>query len=182
MKFKCIIIGIGSAILMGCASFYDIDANNIPKYQKPTHVDTTYDISGRFSVNRRDRHDYGNFTWNKTSDYEELNLNTPMGQTIAQVRVERGIPTLTTRDHVYVGDDVEDMLYDHLGIDLPIDYLHYWIAGVPFPGSPVTKELADGFVQDGFNVEYLSWQDPNHPHILKCSSNDFVIKLLITWK
>lgn len=168
--------------LFGCASFYDIEVDSASAYQKPIVIDANYAISGRFSINSAQKHDYGNFVWTKTINREELDFNTPLGQTVAQIVIESGVPILTTKDRVYVGNDLDKMLYDHLGFVLPpIKYLHYWIQGVPFPSTDVLKQLPDGFTQMGWNVEYLKWQDRNHPHILKCSNKDLVVKLLINW-
>ena len=73
------------------------------------------------------------------------------------------------------------MMQRELGFVLPMAYLHYWIQGVQLPGLPIDEELTDGFVQLGWDVEYLQWLDPTHPEIVECTKDDLVIKLLIQW-
>lgn len=169
-------------LVSGCASFWvGRDVTATPPYHKPMYLEESYSISGRFSINSKHAHEYGNYTWVKQLNFEEMNFNTPLGQTVAKIRVESGIVTLTTKNQTYVGNDVDDMLYDNIGFDLPVSYLHYWVQGLPLPNQPITQYLPDGFEQMGWNVEYLEWTDPNHPHLIKCTNMDLVIKLLIDW-
>lgn len=168
-------------ILSGCASLFGIADTPPAIYHKPMYVDESYSIDGRFSINSNHSHEYGNFTWIKKSNNEEMNFNTPLGQTVAKIVIESGIVTLSTKDHTYVGNDVDDMLYDNIGFDLPVNYLHYWVQGLPLPNEAITKYLSDGFEQSGWKVEYLEWSNPNHPHLLKCTNQDLVVKLLINW-
>ena len=168
--------------LAGCASFFNItDNEKAPAYHRPMYVDESYDISGRFSINSSHTHKYGNYTWLRTESNEEMTFNTPLGQTVAKINIESGIVTVITKDKTYVGNDVDDMLYDNIGFDLPVAYLHSWIQGLPLPNEIITKYIHDGFEQSGWTVEYLDWSNNNHPHILKCTNQDLVIKLLINW-
>lgn len=170
------------AALSGCASLFGIkDTDKVPIYHKPMYVSESYAIDGRFSINSKNSHKYGNFTWVKNPNYEEINFNTPLGQTVAKIVIESGIVTLTTKDQTYVGNDVDDMLYDNVGFDLPINYLHYWVEGLPLPNEPVAKYIPGGFEQLAWSVEYLDWSTPDNPHILKCTNQDLVVKLLINW-
>lgn len=166
----------------GCASFYDATPDKpVTTYTKPTTIDQSFDISGRFIIKQPEKNSYGNFTWNKAAESEVLNFNTPLGQTVAQITIESGVATLTAQGKTYTGDNLDAMMQEKLGFVLPMNYLHYWIQGVGLPNVPVTKQLVDGFVQLGWNVEYLQWSDSNHPQIVQCSKDDLVIKLLIEW-
>lgn len=170
------------ASLSGCATLFGIkDTDKVPVYHKPMYVSESYAIDGRFSINSKNSHKYGNFTWIKNPNYEEINFNTPLGQTVAKIVIESSVVTLTTKDHTYVGNDVDDMLYDNIGFDLPINYLHYWVEGLPLPNEAVTKYIPGGFEQLAWNVKYLDWATADHPHILKCTNQDLVVKLLINW-
>ena len=170
------------AALSGCASLFGItDTDKIPAYHKPMYASESYTLDGRFSINSKNSHKYGNFTWMKNESNEEINFTTPLGQTVAKIVIESDMVTLSTKDRTYVGNDVDDMLYDNVGFDLPVNYLHYWVEGLPLPNEAVTKYIPGGFEQLGWKVEYLDWSTQNHPHILKCTNQDLVIKLLINW-
>lgn len=168
--------------LSACASLYDATPDKpAVAYSKPKVIDPNFDISGRFIIKQPDKNNYGNFTWNRTGESEELDFNTPIGQTVAKIIIESGIATLTNKDNSYTGQDLNDMMQKQLGFVLPMNYLHYWIQGVSLPDVPVTQQLDDGFVQLGWKVEYLQWQDANHPQIIQCTKDDLIIKLLVEW-
>jgi outer membrane lipoprotein LolB len=174
-----IVICISLLILSSCTMFYDVSIDKPAGYVQPQVVEPNFNISGRFFIKTAHKNNYGNFTWDKLQDNESLAFRTPIGQTVAQITIESGVATLAHKDKVYSGEDLDTMMQNHLGFTLPMSQLHYWIKGVPLPNVPITKKLTSGFVQLGWDVEYLQWHDPNHPHIIKCSKEDLVIKLLI---
>lgn len=170
------------ALLNGCASFYDVAPDKAPTaYSRPSIIDTDFNISGRFIIKQPEKNDYGNFTWSKSGESEELDFNTPIGQTVATIKIESNVATLTTKDKSYTGNDLDEMMQKQLGFILPMNYLHYWIQGVSLPDVQVTQNISDGFIQLGWKVEYLEWKDQNHPQIIQCSKDNLVIKLLIEW-
>lgn len=169
-------------ILAGCASFYDATPRKQSiTYTKPIHIESEFDISGRFIIKRPNKNDYGNFTWNRSGESEELDFNSPVGQTVAKIIIESGNATLYAKNESYTSESLNEMMEKRLGFVLPMNYLHYWIQGVPLPNIPTTKQLTTGFVQLGWNVEYLQWIDSAHPEIIQCTKDDLVIKLLIIW-
>ncbi|MCC2624223.1 MAG: lolB [Burkholderiales bacterium] len=161
--------------------FYNPTVEKSSPYIKPTTIDKNFDISGRFSITTPKKNDYGNFTWARQGESESLELRSPIGSVVAKISIESKAATLETKDKTYTGNDLDKLLQDNLGFTLPMQSLHYWIQGVALPNMPIDSNLADGFVQLGWKVEYLDWQDPNHPKILQCSKGDLTIKLLIEW-
>lgn len=168
-------------MLSGCASFYDRQVSNPDLYHKPVTIDNNFNISGRFSIITSNKNYYGNFEWQHESSLDNLALVTPLGNTVAQITVESSIATLKTNDDTYRGDDLDELLTKQLGFTLPINYLHYWVQGVPLPQYPVESSLNSGFKQLGWNIEYLKWQDENHPEIVQVSKPNLRIKLLTNW-
>lgn len=168
--------------LNSCAMFYDVQVDKPEKYVAPKQIDLNFDVNGRFSIKSSNKNSYGNFTWNRTPQLEVLELNTPIGETVARLTIESDNITLVdSNKKVYSDDDLDDLMEERLGFVLPLNYLHYWIQGVSLSNEPITAHLEDGFEQLGWKVEYLQWQDPNHPKIIQCSRNGTVIKLLINW-
>ena len=172
---------IMSSIISSCASFYIFNVKSTPAYKRPVKIDNDFDISGRFSIKSLEANRYGNFGWIKNNDTEELSFNTPLGQTVAKVMIDNQKTILQTNDNVYTGDDLDQMMQDKLGFVIPLKYLHYWIQGVALPNTTITQELPSGFSQLGWNVQYLQWQDQNHPRIIQLDNGELVIKLLIDY-
>lgn len=168
--------------LTGCASLYDTTVANPEKYHAPTLIDDNYNISGRFSILTAAQKDYyGNFSWEHESGVDHLALMSPLGNAVAQITVESSVATLETSDGKYSGNDLDQLLTKQLGFTLPINYLHYWVQGIPLPNYPVESSLVSGFHQLQWNVEYLRWQDSNHPQVVQVSNDKLRIKLLINW-
>lgn len=179
---KILLIFLVSGILSGCASLYDTKVDNPAEYHKPQQIDDSYNLSGRFSIKTAEKNYYGNFNWLKESGAEELDFMSPVGTTVAQIKIESGITSLTDEDNkTYTGNNLNQLMQDRLGFVLPMSYLHYWIQGVPLPQYPVQESLKSGFSQLGWNVEYLSWHDENHPQIIQASKDNLRIKLLINY-
>lgn len=179
-KFKNLAIALTVFSLVGCASIYDKQVDQPDVYVAPQKIDTNYSIDGRFSIVNSAKNYYGNFTWDHDLSADKLSLNSPLGNSVAVISVESNVATLQTKDGVYSGKDLDELLENNLGFTLPIEYLHYWVQGIPLPQYPVDKSLVSGFEQLGWNVEYLKWQDVNHPQIVQVSNSDLRIKLLIS--
>lgn len=172
---------IGLLILTSCSTFYNVNTTNSIKYTKPTTIEQNFDISGRFFVQNLNKTEYGNFTWLKTKDKEEIDFNTPLGQVVAKIIIESTSVTLYTKDKKYSGDDLDSIMQNNLGFMLPFNYLHYWVQGVSLPNEPIEKQNNNGFNQLGWKVEYIDWYDNNHPKVIKLSNGDLQIKLFIEW-
>lgn len=180
---ESIILTSLSVLLSSCAFFYNSpEIITPPAYVKPVAIESGFNISGRFIIKTANKNNSGNFTWDKDMESETLEFRTPLGQTVARIIVnESGVATLYTQTESYTGDDLTDELEDDFGFVLPINSLHYWVQGVAIPTESTPQTLKDGFVQSGWSVEYLDWQTPTHPHILRCVNGNYEIKLLIDW-
>jgi outer membrane lipoprotein LolB len=143
-----------------------------------------FNISGRFAVIKSGKNHYGNFTWHKTDAKETLFITTPFGQSLAVITVESNISTLSFKDKTYSGNNFDDLMLSKLGFILPINYLNYWIQGIPLPQKSVSNQSANGFNQLGWQIEYLSLNEQNKlPRIIKCTNleRDIIVKLFIKW-
>ena len=167
----------------GCASWYDAQVATPSTYHAPQRLDDSYSISGRFLIVTAESKDYyGNYSWQRESGNDLLAFVSPLGNTVAQITIESGMATLVNSDGKrYSVSDLSTRMQAQLGFTLPLNYLHYWIQGVPLPQYPVQNQLASGFSQLDWQIEYLSWQDSNHPHILALHNRQMRIKMVIDW-
>lgn len=173
---------VTSITLSGCAFLFGInpDKNHVNKYTTQP-IESNFSLSGRFAINNKDRHQYGNFTWNKHGNFEELDFNTPLGQTIGKIIVESNIASLITKDKTYTGEDLDTAQYQQLGFTLPITQLHYWILGTPLPKLPIDSKLDNGFIQLGWKIEYLELNQQSRPKIVQLTKDKLIIKLLVNY-
>ncbi len=172
-----------SVILISCASFYDVNVAKPQAYKQPDKFMEQFDLSGRFLIKNASKTYYGNFSWWRESGVEELDLNSPIGQTIAQIKIESGVAILTANGKAYTGDNLDVVMQQNLGFSLPLSYLYYWVQGFKLPDYPIENLLESGFTQLGWRVEYLSWDDKvtHLPQVIQCSQGDLSIKLVNKW-
>jgi len=121
---------------------------------------------GRFSVvttlaGKRDNGS-GRFKLAVEGDTIVLDLDTPLGSTLARVEVNpRGARLTSSSDsgpREVRGADAEALTNDVLGWPLPVAGFRDWIEGRPVPTKPSTDRTTSagkGFEQDGWTISVL---------------------------
>ena len=149
----------GVLALAGCATPPQREASPI----KFPDVRRAFDIAGRLSA----RHDgdafAANFHWSHAVDRDELDLASPLGQTVARLSGDASGVALRTPDgKVETASDWTTLTSRGLGWALPVEGLSFWIQGVPRQGSPFTAEARDDGTpgvlrQDGWTIAYQAF-------------------------
>jgi outer membrane lipoprotein LolB len=89
-----------------------------------------------------------------------LDLNTPLGTTLARARWEPGSVTVNTPQGSSTHADLNAMTRALLGEDLPVAALFDWLRGRAWPGAPVTSSSsAAEFAQLGWDVNLTQFSD-----------------------
>jgi outer membrane lipoprotein LolB len=126
----------------------------------PSPPQASFDIAGRLSARHGGDGLAANFRWRRADGRDELELVSPLGQTIARLTGEASHVRLETSDgQTSTASDWSALTTRGLGWPLPVDGLAFWIQGAAREGSPATTELSDdGRVsvlrQDGWTVAY----------------------------
>ncbi len=121
-------------------------------------------LEGRISVRSEDQSFTGSIRWDHTPGRDEILLASPLGQGIAELRLEAGRAELVSaQGRTYTADNGEDLLEGVLGVRLPLSGMLHWLAGQPRPQAPFELERGrDGRVvrlnQDGWHLEYGRYQ------------------------
>jgi outer membrane lipoprotein LolB len=150
----------GLLALAGCASTpASRDASSI----QFAEARAVYEISGRLSA----RHDAdafaASFRWSHAGDRDELDLTTPLGQTVARLIGDpRGVELQRPDGKVETANDWTALTSRGLGWSLPVAGLAYWIQGAPRKDAPFTAEAGDGGApgvlrQDGWTIVYQAF-------------------------
>lgn len=106
---------------------------------------------GRFSVLVYDKLTHrsidsvqGLFTWVSDANYSVLDLNSPLGQTLARIDIHPSHATLTEADgHVTKAKTPEELIVKVIGWEMPISGLTYWLKGSPMPIAPFSHVIYD---------------------------------------
>lgn len=108
----------------------------------------------------------GKFTWSQQGDTVDVALLSPLGQTIATIRVTPESATLTQGGKSpRVAKDIDSLTAQTLGWSLPVSGLRDWLQGYAttadgkrFAASPASNTVT---TPDGWELSFVSWQDVN---------------------
>ena len=124
--------------------------------QRGAPDDGIWSLTGRLGVSAGDRH--GSFTvdWRQDKEAYQIDLLGPMGIGVAHIAGDTDKVTLRVPRHPpMTAASAEGLLSRSLGLDIPVTPLRYWVRGKPAPGA--YQQMADGFSQLGWKVEYLAY-------------------------
>ncbi len=100
------------------------------------------------------------FELSGNSDRGRLDLNTPLGTTLARARWEPGSVAVNTPQGLSTYPDLNTMTRELLGEDLPVAAFFDWLRGRPWPGAAVTStRSAAEFAQLGWDVNLTQFSD-----------------------
>ena len=122
-----------------------------------------FDASGRLSARHGTDALAANFQWRHAKETDELELVSPLGQTIAVLTGDGARIRLRTSDgRVLDARSWTELTEQGLGWPLPVDGLKYWIQGAPRADTAFTTEAGDDariavLRQDGWTIVYQSY-------------------------
>lgn len=141
-----------AALLSGCAS--------APvAVQRPLQADAPFTFNGRVAVKQGELHDSAGLRWVHRAAEDEILLLAPLGQTVARIHRDASEATLDASGKHYTAQDMETLMQQVLGWQLPLSGLRYWVTAMPAPNSESSIELdANGQVgllrQQGWEISY----------------------------
>lgn len=160
----------GAALLSACATTSVAPALShatVSPYQE------TIELSGRLYVNyeKGGQPDTltGSFTWSQSAGAVDVALLSPVGQTVATIRVTPQSATLTQGGREpRVARDIDSLTAQTLGWSLPVSGLRDWLQGYAtagdgtrFAASPANNTVT---TPDGWRLTFVSWQDEAAAH------------------
>jgi outer membrane lipoprotein LolB len=176
--------------LAGCAGV-TLERPEAPLAFAPAR--SVFEAAGRLTVRHGVDALAANFHWHHDGDRDELDLSSPLGQTIARLSGGPGGVALRTTDgRVATAADWPELTARALDWALPVGGLAFWIQGVPRFGAPFAFEpAADGapsvLRQDGWTIVYQAFApDPagvSRPARMTLSYPDVEMRLAVdTWQ
>ncbi|MBI5006125.1 MAG: outer membrane lipoprotein LolB [Nitrosomonadales bacterium] len=111
--------------------------------QRPSLDDAPFAFNGRVSVKQGGKREKAGVRWVHNNAGDEILLLAPLGQTVARIRRDENKATLEASGRGYVAQDMESLMLQVLGWQLPLSGMRYWIVGLPAPEGESSIELAD---------------------------------------
>ncbi|AYR26067.1 lipoprotein insertase outer membrane protein LolB [Herbaspirillum rubrisubalbicans] len=155
-----------AALLGGCAT---VSQDAVPTGTAAAAYQNNIEIDGRISVqyeqDQRPQSLHGSFFWKQTAQELNLEMFSPLGQTVATINVKPGIATLVQSGRApQVAADVDALAAQSLGWPLPVSGMRQWLqgSGVDASGRPFVAKAGEDdtsySTRDGWRVTYANWE------------------------
>ena len=153
-----------------------------PTWIKPDAFDQTKarKWDGRFSVKINDAKSQdggsGAFTLNHEDLIDDLEIRSPIGSSIAKIRIKPGSASLEQNGKVVNAIDADQLMAQTLGLPIPARGLTEWLSGFPRAGSQSTLKRNEAgqveeIVQDNWTLKY-TWSNDNKIQKLHMNRSD----------
>lgn len=147
-----LVVGLITILLSGCARF-----GTQPGAGELTE---NWALSGKMAVRNATEASSFNVDWEQRAQDFEIELSGPLGQGAVQISGEPGEVTLTKGSDQVTRSTLRELAYEITELDLPLDYLQFWVRAKPYPGieATVNRDTDNGQVQSisqsGWQVDY----------------------------
>jgi outer membrane lipoprotein LolB len=127
------------------------------------------------------------FSWKQIYSHYQLNFFGPLGLESAVLNGNPKQVSLTTHQQTYHAQSPERLLYDQLGLNLPVSQFYYWLRGLPAPQSRYTFNL-DAYNrimqlrQSGWRVVYTHFTNIGKidlPDRIDLSNNRWQVRIVL---
>lgn len=108
--------------------------------QRPAQSDAPFAFNGRVAVKQGEQRESAGVRWVHRADEDEILLLAPLGQTVARIHRDADAVTLDASGSHYVAQDMEALMQEVLGWQLPLSGLRYWVTALPVPDDEVDIE------------------------------------------
>lgn len=103
--------------------------------QRAPQADAPFAFSGRISLKQDGRRESAGVRWVHGTQADEILILAPLGQTVARIRRDGQAATLDASGKHYAAQDMEMLMQQVLGWQLPLSGMRYWVTALPFPGA-----------------------------------------------
>ncbi len=153
-------LALALAVLGGCASVAPLPAGVRDYADELTLAGR---LSLRYPVQGKTQSVQGKFQWSQRRDITDIELYSPLGQTIARITIAPGVATLEQSGGVRRAAASADALTEEaLGWPLPVDGMRYWLQGfVRSADGQLQAAMPEGpehLESEGWQLNYPNWQ------------------------
>jgi outer membrane lipoprotein LolB len=154
------VAAVGAALLCSCTPAIIGE----PPPGSSVAARAAFELTGRLSVRHGDHALAAGFHWTHERERDELELSSPLGQTIARLSSDAsGVRLQSSDGRIETASDWTSLTTRALGWPLPVEGLAFWIQGLPREGAPAAVERgSDGMLstlrQDGWSVVYQAFE------------------------
>ncbi|NQD36946.1 outer membrane lipoprotein LolB [Permianibacter sp. IMCC34836] len=180
----------GLLLLAGCAGKTG-PTKSLSEQEAAVSALQSWQLDGRIGLKRGNEGFSAGLDWHEAPGDFRFELTGPLGETRARLTGSATEAILELPDHAPIAStDIESLLHDNFGWQLPVNRLRWWVRGLAGPDAIVRSRDAEGRVKqltaDGWQVDYLAWQEVNGlwlPKRLEARNAELSLKLaLYDWQ
>jgi outer membrane lipoprotein LolB len=157
-------IACAAVLLAGCATTSTVPLSNAPVGAYREQVDLDGRLFVNFEKDGKPDTISVKFNWQQQGELVDVSLVSPLGQTVAKIKVTPGAATLTQSGKApLTARDINGLTVEALGWSLPVAGLRDWLQGYAsgadgkrFVASPANNSVTTA---DGWRLTYVSWQE-----------------------
>jgi outer membrane lipoprotein LolB len=129
-----------------------------------------------------------NFHWQQQPTDYHLQLFAPLGAgSITLTGNDKTVKLLTSKGEHYQAATTQDLLFERTGWYLPVEWLRYWIKGIPAPKQSAqlkfdNRQRLIQLAQQGWIINYQKYQMVNGielPSLINLKNDDFTIRISV---
>jgi len=156
---------------------------------------TQWRIDGRIAILQGEDFYAVSLHWRQKQADFDIDLSGPMGSGHFKLKGQQNgrVSLRDSEQNQYTANNPEALIYQHTGMQIPVNGMFYWVRGLPDPSMPQHDSIifdALGHIQtltqDGWTVEfseYANFAAHQLPEKLVMRNNDVEIKLIVhRWK
>ena len=118
-----------------------------------------WQLRGRVNIRYHGDSHTPRIQWQQASTDYNIRLWGTFNAGNTRIEGRPGFVSLTQGNEVVTADSPENLILDHLGYELPVSHLEYWIRGIPVPGAQADMQFnalnqVALLQQDGWTVNY----------------------------
>lgn len=143
-----------------------------------------WQLLGKAGIRTPQQSDSAGFSWQQNLDRYDISLFGPFNAQAARIKGNDQQVSLEADGQVYRARSPEALLEQHLGWQLPVRDLAWWIRGLPAPDSPYSETRKNdrlaSLQQQGWQISYRRYSPDNrHPEKLILQRDKLRITLVI---
>lgn len=165
------------ALALGACGIFDGPKEAMP-WRAGTETQDSFYAEGRLAVKIEEKGSYAPFEWLVTMEKQEVNVKSPLGNTVGVLCQDALGVIAAGNNEVYEDDDAEQLSQRLLGFDLPLDKLHYWANGQWLPNKPHHIDSSGRLQQLGWVVERSATVGEDKPRLLVLTRPDLTLRLV----
>ena len=125
----------------------------------------SWSLDGKLAVSDGKDGGSGRLEWRHQPGLSELDFRGALGRGAWQLEIRPEFAVLSLGDgEVWQADDVSELVREHVGWDVPVDTLAWWVRGLAAPGLQEERVLDESGLmtrlsQVGWEVEYRNYEE-----------------------